>query len=189
MLKKELRTSFRAKRDALTYTEQIRLDDLMLIQFQTIDLPFVNTVFTYYPVEENKEINSFLFTDYLHFRNPHLRICYPKMHPKQTAMDAIICIADTPFENNAVGIPEPLAKEVADPEEIDLVIVPLMAFDLHGIRVGYGKGYYDRYLKNCREDCIKVGLSYFEPVERIDDSNEYDIPLNFCITPQQVYVF
>jgi 5-formyltetrahydrofolate cyclo-ligase len=189
MLKKEVRKTFREKREALSYIEQVKWDDLILIQFQTLDLPFLNTVFSYYPVEENKEINSFLLTDFLRFRNPNLQLCYPKMHTEHTGMDAIICNADTPFETNPFNIPEPVANLIADPEEIDLVIVPLLAFDTKGIRVGYGKGYYDRYLQRCRKDCIKLGLSYFEPVHRIEDAHEFDLPLDFCITPQQVYVF
>jgi 5-formyltetrahydrofolate cyclo-ligase len=65
----------------------------------------------------------------------------------------------------------------------------LLAFDVKGNRVGYGKGYFDKYLKECREDCIKVGLSYYEPLDSIDDANEFDVPLDFCITPQRTYVF
>ena len=51
------------------------------------------------------------------------------------------------------------------------------------------KGFFDRYLKGCREDCIKIGFSYFEPLDSIDDANEFDVPLDFCITPQRIYVF
>ena len=75
------------------------------------------------------------------------------------------------------------------PAEIDLVFVPLLAFDKKGFRVGYGKGFYDKWLAGCRPDCIKVGFSYFEPVESIDDRHEFDVPLNLCITPHNVYVF
>jgi 5-formyltetrahydrofolate cyclo-ligase len=70
-----------------------------------------------------------------------------------------------------------------------MVIVPMLAFDRQGNRVGYGKGYYDSFLKQCRPDCIKVGVCYFEPIAQIDDAGDFDVPLNFCITPQQVYVF
>jgi 5-formyltetrahydrofolate cyclo-ligase len=111
------------------------------------------------------------------------------MHPDDTTMDALICKADTIFETNAFNIPEPVETATAEPQEIDLVIVPLLAFDEKGIRVGYGKGYYDRYLKDCREDCLKVGFSYFEAVERIEDADEFDVPLDFCITPNRIYVF
>ncbi len=189
MLKKEIRKLYRKKRDDVTYPERLRWDDLLLIQFQTLPLPFLEMVFTYYPVEDNNEINSFLFTEYLHFKNPNLQICYPKMHAQTNTMQAIVCNADSIFQANEFNIPEPLDTEIADPEKIDLVLIPLLAFDKTGLRVGYGKGYYDRFLNECRPDCLKIGFSYFEPIAAIDDANDYDIPLDFCITPQQIYVF
>ncbi len=70
-----------------------------------------------------------------------------------------------------------------------MALIPLYAFDKNGYRVGYGKGYYDRYLKRCSEDLIAVGLSYFEPVDIINDTNQFDVPLSFCITPHTVYEF
>ena len=90
---------------------------------------------------------------------------------------------------NSFGIAEPAGGETFSPDEIDLVLVPLLAFDERGYRVGYGKGYYDRFLSECREDVIKIGLSFFEPEEQIDDINQFDIPLNYCVTPQEVYEF
>jgi 5-formyltetrahydrofolate cyclo-ligase len=189
MLKKEIRTLFKKKRSAITGPERMKWDDLLLIQFQTIELPFVDYVLSYYPVEENKEINSFILTDYLMFRNPGLHICYPRTHSENNTMDAVICHADSIFETNNYNIPEPTDTTIASAPLLDIVLVPMLAFDLYGYRVGYGKGYYDRYLKNCREDCLKIGLSYFEPVDAIEDTDDFDVPLDLCITPQQIYVF
>ena len=189
MLKKEARILFKEKRNTISDTERMKWDDLILIQFQTIDLPYVDYVLSFYPIEDYKEINSFIFTDYLRFKNPNLRICYPKMTAENGEMHAVVCNPDSVFESNAYGILEPLDTDTAGPELMDIVIIPLLAFDEQGIRVGYGKGYYDRYLKNCREDCIRIGLSYFEAVASIDDANEFDVPLDFCITPQRTYVF
>jgi 5-formyltetrahydrofolate cyclo-ligase len=73
--------------------------------------------------------------------------------------------------------------------ELDMIFVPLLAFDTRGYRVGYGKGFYDKYLAGCSNDCIKVGFSYFGPVSSIDDHHEFDVPLDLCITPQNIYVF
>lgn len=64
-----------------------------------------------------------------------------------------------------------------------MVLVPLLSFDRRGHRVGYGKGYYDRFLRKCRPDCQKVGLSIFEPIDEISDANENDEPLDAAVTP------
>jgi 5-formyltetrahydrofolate cyclo-ligase len=55
--------------------------------------------------------------------------------------------------------------------------------------VGYGKGCYDRFLALCRPDIIKIGFSYFEPINEISDTDKFDIPLNYCITPERIYEF
>ena len=189
MLKKEARNYFKQKRHTISQSDKMRWDDLLLIQFQTIELPFVNYVLSFYPIEQNNEVNTFLFTDYLHFRNPNLHICYPKTNLNNGSMQAIVCSADSIFEANEFNIPEPLDNKVADPASLDLVIIPMLAFDEKGNRVGYGKGFFDRYLKESRDDCIKVGFSYFDALDSIDDANEFDVPLDFCITPQRTYVF
>lgn len=189
MLKKEARYHFKQKRLTISQTDKMKWDDLLLIQFQSIEIPFLDCVFSFYPIEQNNEVNTFLITDYLHFKNPNLQICYPKTSLKDNTMQAIVCNADSIFEANEYNIPEPLDTETVDPTTIDLVIMPLLTFDEKGNRVGYGKGYFDRYLKECRDDCIKVGFSYFDPINSIDDANEFDVPLDFCITPQRIYVF
>ena len=189
MLKKEARTVFRQKRKSISAEEKMKLDDLLLIEFQKLRLPFLSSMLSFYPVEENNEPNTFILTRYLQFSNPGLQIAYPKTDIATYSMQAIVCDDNHVFEKNHLFIHEPTHYESIDPQNIDLILVPLLAFDKKGFRVGYGKGFYDRYLKQCRKDCIKIGLSYFEAVDVIDDSGEFDVPLDFCITPQKVYVF
>lgn len=189
MLKKEARKLFIEKRNEITASQKMKNDDLILIQLQTIELPFLDNVMSFYSIEEKKEVNSFAITSYLLFRNPSMVISYPRMVPGEIKMDAVISNADAAFTTNEFGIIEPMGNEILPPSELQLILVPLLAIDKHGNRVGYGKGYYDRFLSECNDDCIKIGLSYFEPVDIIDDANEFDVPLNLCITPEQVYVF
>ena len=189
MLKKEARKIFRLQRAALAANEKMKLDDLLLIEFQKLALPFFSVVLSFYPVEGNKEPDTFIISDYLAFKNPGLRIAYPKINLADHSMKAIVSSDEDLFEENSFLVPEPVQGEVIDPHEIDLVLVPLLAFDKKGFRVGYGKGFYDRFLHQCKNDCIKVGLSYFDPIDVIDDADEFDVPLDFCITPQKVYVF
>ena len=70
-----------------------------------------------------------------------------------------------------------------------MILVPLLAFDRKGMRVGYGKAFYDKFLAGCKPDIIKVGVSILDPVESIDDVYEHDVPLSCCITPKEFYDF
>jgi 5-formyltetrahydrofolate cyclo-ligase len=189
MQKQEIRKLYREKRMKLSEAERSKLDDLMLIRFQTVKLPFLDTLLSYWPIEENNEPNTHLFTEFLKFRNPELRTCYPVSDFRMMTMQAIATDIDTPFEKTKLNIHEPDKGDIVPPGEIDLVFVPLLAVDGNGYRVGYGRGFYDKYLSECSKYCIKTGFCYFEPVDKVDDRNEFDIPLDLCITPQNVYVF
>lgn len=189
MLKKEARKLFREKRNGITDTQKIKWDDLLLIQFQQLPLPFLSIVLSFYPIEDKKEVNTFLLTDYLLFKYPDLQLAYPKTDLSSSTMQAYRCHEETVFEKNQYHIYEPQYCEIISPQLLDMVLVPMLAFDRQGNRIGYGKGYYDSFLKQCRPDCIKVGVCYFEPIAPIADATDFDVPLNFCITPQQVYVF
>lgn len=96
---------------------------------------------------------------------------------------------NTVLRTNVFGVPEPIDGIEIMETQLDIVFVPLLAFDFKGNRVGYGGGYYDRFLKKCRKDVIKIGLSFFEAIEEIKDANVNDIPLTYCVTPNRVYEF
>jgi 5-formyltetrahydrofolate cyclo-ligase len=189
MQKNEARNLYREKRLALSEKERMKLDDLLLIQFQSADLPFIHALLTYWPIEENHEPDTHLFTEFLKFRNPEMKTCYPVSDFSTGIMQAALTDIDTPFVKTAINILEPQSTDFLPADEIDLVFVPLLAFDQSGYRVGYGKGFYDKFLAGCRPDCVKVGFSYFEPIDTIDGLHEFDLPLDLCITPQNVYVF
>lgn len=188
MRKKEARALFREKRAAVSAADANKWDDLLLIQLQQAALPFVHKLFSYYPADDKGEADTFLITRYLGFVNPGIEIAFPRIKANGE-MEAIVPEDEDAFLPNAYGILEPAAGALMPADEIDLVLVPLFAYDLHGNRAGYGKGYYDRFLAHCRPDCLKVGLSYFEPIPQLEDANEFDIPLDLCITPSKVYVF
>ena len=95
----------------------------------------------------------------------------------------------TDFANSDWGIPEPVGGLVLEPAKFDIIIMPLVAYDLKGNRVGYGKGFYDRYLALCRPDCLKIGISLFDPMDLIEEVESHDIPLDIAICPSKLYDF
>src|SRR5690606_10599722 len=113
---------------------------------------------SYWPIEENHEPNTHLFTGYLEFKFPELQLLYPRSDFQRNEMKAVAVNEETRFAKNEYHIYEPESGEIIPPEMIDLVFVPLLAFDKKGYRVGYGKGFYDKFLADCREDCLKAGF-------------------------------
>lgn len=95
----------------------------------------------------------------------------------------------TSLQKNRWNVPEPVDGLEVPLSKIDVVFVPLMAFDRKGNRVGYGKGFYDRFLSQCRAGVKKIGLSLFEAEEAIADVSNNDIALDYCITPDKIYSF
>ena len=189
MKKEEARLFFRQQRSSLTTLQVNVFQDLLLIRFQELALPYFNYVHAFLPIYKNNEPDTGPLIDWLKFSNPGLQIVYPKIKSLDFSMKHYLHEEDMYFQNNQYGIPEPAGGIEIMSEELDMVFVPLLGFDLQGNRVGYGKGYYDRFLSKCKEDVIKVGLSFLSPIDCIEDVDFFDKKLDFCITPERVYAF
>ncbi|MEO6313938.1 MAG: 5-formyltetrahydrofolate cyclo-ligase [Chitinophagaceae bacterium] len=190
MTKASLRELYRKKRTALPEAERLRLNDLLLIQFQRVEIPYdLNILMSYWPLDLHAEVNTFLMADYLQFRIPGLQVAYPVANFNDLTMQAMLVDDDTAFEKNKYGIAEPAGGIPIDAAAIDMVFVPLLVFDTDGYRVGYGKGFYDRFLPACRSDSSRMGFSYFPPVASISGISQFDVPLTTGITPENIYEF
>ena len=191
MKKDDIRAFYKAKRSALSPQSKSKMDDLLLIKFQQLLIDIPSLLMTYSPIKVLNEFDPQIITDYCYFKNSGQQLFYPVTMESEMGplIRSVIVEDETIFETNKYGIEEPIDGIDMFPSEIDLVIVPLISFDKKGNRVGYGKGYYDRFLKQCRKDCVKIGFSYFEPVDQVDDINKYDVKLNFGITPEAIYEF
>jgi 5-formyltetrahydrofolate cyclo-ligase len=189
MTKQEIRDQFINLRNILTEVEyNQRSQKLSDIFFSSIDISAVQTLHVFLPITSKREPNTWLIIDWLIEEFSNIRICIPKMDNGNKLTNFYFEGRDQ-IKDNKWNIPEPQFGEITATDLIDLVIVPLLAFDLEGNRVGYGKGYYDRFLKECRMDCKKVGLSFFDPLEKISDINANDVKLTHCITPKKSYTF
>lgn len=189
MTKQEARNIYTEKRLQLTVVERNRFEDLLLIQFQKLVLPALHYVHTFLALESKKEFTTDAILHFLEFQHPGIEFVIPRVNVETEELDSILHTEDLLFQKNKWGIIEPISGKIIEPKEIDLVLVPLLAFDETGIRVGYGKGYYDKFLSQCRKDVLKIGFSYFEAVDKINDSAPFDIPLSYCVTPHRIYEF
>jgi 5-formyltetrahydrofolate cyclo-ligase len=191
MKKSDIRNIYAEKRLQLSASQKEKMDDLMLIQFQKLAIDIPALIMTYAPIKRLNEFDPQGITDYCYFKNPGQQLFYPVMVEidGNSEMSTMIVDDNTIFETNKFGIDEPIEGIDMIPSEIDLFIVPLLSFDKKGNRVGYGKGYYDRFLKRCRRDCMKIGFSYFDPIEKIDDLSPFDIKLDYCITPDRIFSY
>lgn len=191
MNKKDLRIKYIEKRNALSFLEKQKLDDLLLINFQRLNLDIPSLIMTYSPMEKFNEFDPQLITDYCYFKNSGQQLFYPVIGQSEgvPVLSSVIVDDNTEFRKNSYGINEPVDGLDMFPTEIDMVIVPLLCVDRKGNRVGYGKGFYDRFLQQCRRDCVNIGFSYFPLVDMITDINKKDVRLDFCITPDSIHEF
>lgn len=190
MTKPQLREQYKKQRAALSEQQRLRMDDLLLIRFQQLPLPAnANVLLSYWPLDLHAEVNTFLMSDFLQFRLPGLQIAYPVSNFDNHTLQAVLTDDDTAFTKNKYGIGEPADGPIVPAREIDIIFVPLLAFDKNGHRLGYGKGFYDRFLPQCRKDCMKIGFSYFEPLDAIPGIHQFDVPLHAGITPDAIYEF
>ena len=157
--------------------------------FSEIDLGKVQSLSTFIRIAKFSEIDTSNIYYRLWRDQAWIRTYAPRAGIETGEIESVALFPDTQFSENRWGVREPLDGETVEPAGLDMVIVPLLCVDAAGHRVGYGKGFYDRFLKDCRTDCIKVGLNYFPPFKQIFDIAEHDIPLDVCVTPEKTYRF
>ncbi|MFY7987498.1 MAG: 5-formyltetrahydrofolate cyclo-ligase [Flavobacterium sp.] len=138
-------------------------------------------------IEEQKEINTEYILQILAGKDKEIVIS--KCEFATLGMTHFLLTDNTKIKKNNYNVPEPVdGLEVPD-AKIDVVFVPLLAYDKQGNRVGYGKGFYDNFLSKCKPETIKIGLSFFPPEEKIDDVSANDVKLDFCVTPEGILQF
>ena len=188
MTKAELRKTYLGKRREMTAEEVGSCSRVITDRvFALFDFAKFTAVHCYISIPKFNEIDTGSIFERIWKDFPQVRTAVPRVHDASGELGHFYYTRETKMVTNAWGINEPAGAERADPKEFDLVLVPLLCFDERGNRVGYGKGYYDRFLRGCRADCVKAGLSLFAPVSEIRDTHVGDVPLDLFIMPQGVF--
>jgi len=186
MNKAAIRKAAMQRRNALNPTQLQELSEQLLTRFSQLDLSAVSVIHLFLPIEKKKEPNTYLIIDWLQLHHPQIKILVPRADFNTALMTHHVYTDSKGLEKNIFDIMEP-QNENAHQGSIDMVLIPLLAFDQHGYRVGYGKGFYDRFLQGISTK--KVGLSLFPPVAEITDTDVHDVRMDLCLTPGEIYEF
>lgn len=185
--KKELRLKSKTLRNALSENE---IEEMSLaVANKILTLPIWEKTYfhIFLPITEQKEVNTEFILHLLSGKDKEIIVSKADFETRN--MTHFLLTDNTRIKKNAYNIPEPIDGIEVPSHKIDVVFVPLLAFDKKGHRVGYGKGFYDKFLSECKPDVIKIGLSFFDPEELITDVFEGDVKLDYCVTPNEVHSF
>ena len=185
MYKEEIRKHFRHKRAELPLHLREELNVKIKNRLLEFILGTVSNAHIYLPIKSKNEIDTWPIIHQLWDHN--IDVAVPVIH--NHTMTSSCLTAETKIQESRWGVPEPVNELAFEEGKIEAVIIPLLAFGPEGYRIGYGKGYYDKFLVTLDEDVMKIGLSFFPPVEEITDIDDWDIPLDICITPDAIYQF
>jgi 5-formyltetrahydrofolate cyclo-ligase len=184
MTKQELRKIYLEKRKVLPENEYAQRNiQLYNHFFFAIDLSFVKVLHIFLPIMDKREPDTWPVIDRIRREYPHIRLAIPRVNNETSALENFYFEGMHQLALNPWGIQEPKQGIPTESEKIDMVLVPLLACDKRGNRLGYGKGYYDRFLRTCRPDVRKVGVSLFDLEEYIP-AEAYDVKLTEVITPK-----
>lgn len=139
------------------------------------------------PIQKNNEIDTTLILPILQAKDKNVVISRTDFETKM--MHHHLLTDQTTLKLNSYGIPEPQGGIPVADQAIDVVFIPLLAVHKNGHRIGYGGGFYDRFLSNLRRNTIKVGLSQFELSVDNWEVESHDIPLDLAITPNQGVIY
>jgi len=187
MTKNELRTRYKTLRAQLS--ENTVSEKSLEIANRILALPIweKNYFHVFLPIAEMNEVNTEFILHVLSGKDKHILLSKSDFDTRE--MTHFLLSDNTKIIKNSYGIPEPADGIEISVDKVEVVFVPLLAYDQSGNRVGYGKGFYDKFLAKCNAGTIKVGLSFFEPVDGWEDIFESDVKLDYCVTPEKTYTF
>ena len=186
MIKSEIRKKYLHKRENLSQGEVTNLSEKIFKNFtEKFALKENLKVHCFLSIPEKGEVDTQLFLNEF-FKN-RIRVFVPKIYKKR--LISVEITQETPLLKNSWGISEPESNEDSKERNFDYVLTPLLYCDIHGNRVGYGKGYYDGFFQTVNPETLKLGLNFFGPDENIDGVWENDIALDYLITPAETLSF
>lgn len=187
MKKVELRKLIKTKRKKISKEELLLLSDTIM-QHLLGEFEWKNKLVNLFlPIEKHNEID--LTTLKVKIEALGGQVCINRSDFETFELTPILWDEKIILKENNFGIPEPINGKKLKLQDIDIVLVPLLAFTSKGHRLGYGKGFYDRFLSKTRPSCIHIGICHSNEPHHIDDLCEKDIALGYLISPEGLRTF
>jgi len=184
--KQELRDSALEQRKALTLN-QVQEQSLKITNLLVgLDIWSHKIYHTFLSIEHQKEVQTEPLITLLHGKDK--TIVVPRMK-EEGQLEHVLLEENTSIAIKRFGVPEPLNGSLISEDQLDVVFVPLLSFDRSGNRLGYGKGFYDRFLSKTKPNTLFIGLSLLDVLENTVEPSAHDIPLHMAVTPKTVYRF
>lgn len=186
--KADLRRVALARRQALPPAELTRRSELLSDHFfQHFRVAEWRWLHLFLPLARRNEPNTWLIIRRVWAEKLPVRLAVPVVQADGISLKHYELTPDTRLLENRWGIPEPDATAATEvpPSAFDAVLVPLLVVDAAGHRVGYGGGFYDRFLAQCRPGTQLIGLNVLDeaPVAAIGDVLPTDVSLTAGLTP------
>lgn len=183
--KDQLRKLYKEKRSILTDEQVQHLSKKIAQKVESMDIFQKQYFHIFLSMQGQKEVDTQYIIHTLVKKGKS--IITSRTLFKENTLKHFIITPQTTIVLSKWGIPEPTDAQEVAPTLAQVVFVPLLACDIWGTRVGYGKGFYDRFLEKCPTNTLKIGLSFFPPETNRIDANELDIPIDILVSPENVW--
>jgi len=188
--KKEWRADFTRQRLALSMEERElkskQVADRYLSLFEK-ELPAV--VHLFLPIATKAEVDTWLILKRLNENHPAVKTVTSVIAVDQQSLETIEVRIDSPLLINNWGIPEPVTRIHFPVKAVEEVLTPLLAADHKGNRLGYGKGFYDRFFESCSVSVVRTGLNFFSEIKEDLPHDAWDVKLQRLISPERITNF
>lgn len=185
--KRELREKMIQLRASLSESEINSMSISLLEKLKVLPIWAYKSYHIFLPIATKKEINTYPIIQYLWDRNKQVSV--PKVNTVKNLIESFIFKKGDRLKKNRYGVEEPIEEKIIPTPSIEVLFIPLLGCDEKGYRVGYGKGFYDDFLAHSKRGALKIGLSFFAPIKKIEDIRKEDIGLNRLVTPFNTYEF
>ena len=184
MNKSDLRSLYKEKRSQLEVNERNTASKKIAENLYS-SFAFENELISIFlPISRLNEIDTSFILEKFSLSNT---FCSPVANFSNHTMKHLELNSKTVIKENSWGIPEPSESHSFSSKDITVVIVPLLISDKRGNRLGYGKGFYDRFLSETQDDVSIIGVNFFDPIQMLPEVGPFDVPIQYLVTPNKIF--